>query len=98
MIQGGLLDEEDRNKLFALARDGSELSRASSEHGRDLVGASARCTGRPRRSKLDPFMPTITRLLDTHPYSPQQIFQRLREELSRPGDPGRRPPWWAGKI
>jgi transposase len=34
----------------------------------------------PRGSILDPFKPRITRLLDTHPYSAQQIFQRLREE------------------
>jgi transposase len=34
----------------------------------------------PRASLLDPFKPRITRLLDTHPYSAQQIFQRLREE------------------
>jgi hypothetical protein len=36
--------------------------------------------GRPRGSVLDPFKPRVTRLLDTHPYSAQQIFQRLREE------------------
>jgi hypothetical protein len=35
---------------------------------------------RPRQSLLDPFKPTVTRLLDTHPYSAQQIFQRLREQ------------------
>jgi transposase len=35
---------------------------------------------RPRGSILDPLKPRITRLLDTHPYSAQQIFQRLREE------------------
>jgi transposase len=35
---------------------------------------------RPRRSVLDPFKGRITRLLDSHPYSAQQIFQRLREE------------------
>src|SRR5579863_9563882 len=35
---------------------------------------------RPRGSVLDPFKPRITRLLDTHPYSAVQIFQRLREE------------------
>jgi len=40
---------------------------------------------RPRPSKLDPFNPSITRLLDTHPYSAQQIFQRLREEGYRGG-------------
>ena len=34
----------------------------------------------PRGSLLDPFKGRITRLLDTHPYSAQQIFQRLREE------------------
>ena len=34
---------------------------------------------------LDPFKPRITRLLDTHPYSAQQIFQRLREEGYRGG-------------
>jgi hypothetical protein len=36
--------------------------------------------GGPRRSVLDPFKPRITRLLDTYPYSAQQIFQRPREE------------------
>jgi transposase len=35
---------------------------------------------RPRGSVLDPFKPRITRLLDTHPYSAVQIFQRLHEE------------------
>ena len=33
-----------------------------------------------RSSLLDPFKGRITRLLDTHPYTAQQIFQRLREE------------------
>ena len=33
-----------------------------------------------RNSILDPFKGRITRLLDTHPYSARQIFQRLREE------------------
>jgi transposase len=33
-----------------------------------------------RSSLLDPFKGRITRLLDSHPYSAQQIFQRLREE------------------
>ena len=35
---------------------------------------------RPRPSILDAFKGRITRLLDTHPYTAQQIFQRLREE------------------
>lgn len=34
---------------------------------------------RPRGSKLDPFKGQIVRWLDTHPYSAQQILQRLRE-------------------
>lgn len=33
----------------------------------------------PRASQLDPFKGLIVRWLDTHPYSAQQIFQRLRE-------------------
>lgn len=33
-----------------------------------------------RRSKLDPFKPRVVRLLETHPYSATQVFQRLREE------------------
>lgn len=40
---------------------------------------------RPRRSvlrasKLDPFKPLIQRWVETHPYTAQQILQRLREE------------------
>jgi len=31
------------------------------------------------------FQAALTRLLDTHPYSAQQIFQRLREEGYRGG-------------
>lgn len=34
----------------------------------------------PRSSKLDPFKPRVVRLLETHPYSATQVFQRLREE------------------
>lgn len=36
-------------------------------------------TGVARTSKLDPFKGQIVRWLDSHPYSAQQIFQRLRE-------------------
>jgi transposase len=38
-----------------------------------------RRAGSPRASLLDPFKSQIVRWLDTHPYSTQQIFQRLRE-------------------
>lgn len=34
----------------------------------------------PRSSQLDPFKAQIVRLLEAHPYSGQQIFQRLRED------------------
>ena len=34
----------------------------------------------PRSSRLDPFKTRVVRLLETHPYSAQQIFQRLRAE------------------
>ena len=33
----------------------------------------------PRPSRLDPFKAQVLRLLESHPYSAQQIFQRLRE-------------------
>ena len=34
----------------------------------------------PRASQLDPYKNQVVRLLETHPYSAQQILQRLREE------------------
>jgi transposase len=34
---------------------------------------------KPRCSPLDPFKGQVVRLLDSHPYSAQQVFQRLRE-------------------
>jgi transposase len=40
---------------------------------------------RPRSSVLDPFKPRIMQLLYTHPYSAQEIFQRLRQEGYRGG-------------
>jgi transposase len=33
----------------------------------------------PRGSRLDPFKAQVVRWLDAHPYSAQQIYQRLRE-------------------
>lgn len=35
---------------------------------------------KPKASKLDPFKPTLQRLLEKHPYTGMQLFQRLREE------------------
>ena len=34
----------------------------------------------PRSSKLDPFKQDIVRMLETHPYTAAQIFQRIREQ------------------
>ncbi len=36
-----------------------------------------------KSSKLDPFKDYIAQLLETHPYSATQIFQRLQEENFR---------------
>lgn len=36
-------------------------------------------TSAPRASRLDPFKDQVVRLLESHPYSTQQVFQRLRE-------------------
>ena len=33
-----------------------------------------------RPSKLDPFKPAIVQMLETHPYSAKQVFQRIQEE------------------
>ena len=33
-----------------------------------------------RPSKLDPFKSTIIRLIESYPYTAQQLWQRLREE------------------
>ena len=33
-----------------------------------------------RPSKLDPFKSTIVKMLETHPYSAKQVFQRIQEE------------------
>jgi transposase len=62
----------------------AQTARALHLHPRTITKWSARSHFEPRRpqsrgSVLDPFKPHITRLLDTYPYSAQQIFQRLRE-------------------
>jgi transposase len=63
----------------------AQTARALHLHPRTVAKWSARSHFEPRRpvsrgSVLDPFKPRVTRLLDTYPYSAQQIFQRLREE------------------
>ena len=63
----------------------AQTARALHLHPRTVTKWSARSHFEPRRpvsrgSVLDPFKPRVTRLLDTYPYSAQQIFQRLREE------------------
>jgi transposase len=63
----------------------SQIARTLGLHPRTVahwVSASQyrRRPSGPRPSKLDPFKPQIVRLLETHPYSARQIFQRLRED------------------
>ena len=63
----------------------AQTARALGLHPKTVATWVARSRFEPRRSRprssvLDPFKPRIIRLLDTHPYSAQQIFQRLREE------------------
>jgi transposase len=63
----------------------AQIARVLHLHPRTVAKWAARSHFEPRRpvlraSVLDPFKPRITRLLDSYPYSAQQIFQRLREE------------------
>ena len=74
-----LRDHLDRQQLSvaqtarALAMDARTVAKwAAVEQFRPRAGVV-------RTSKLDPFKGQIVRWLDTHPYSAQQIFQRLRE-------------------
>ena len=73
-------DCHDRQRLTIV-----QTARALGLDPRTVAAWAARSRFEPRRSRprgsvLDPFKPRITRLLDTHPYSAQHIFQRLREE------------------
>lgn len=68
----------------------AQAARALGLDPRTVAKWVARPTFEPRRSRargsvLDSFKPHITRLLDTHLYSAQQIFQRLRKEGYRGG-------------
>ena len=68
----------------------AQTARTLGLHPQTVAVWLARPRYEPRRSPsrgslLDPFKPRITRLLDAHPYSAQQIFQRLREEGYRGG-------------
>src|SRR6266849_4372573 len=68
----------------------AQTARALGLHPQTVATWLARSRFEPRRSRprgsvLEPFKPRVTRLLDTHPYSAQQIFQRLREEGYRGG-------------
>ena len=63
----------------------AQISRALGVHTKTVAKWVKRSQFRarksaPRISRLDPFKAQIVRLLETHPYSAQQIFQRLREQ------------------
>jgi len=73
-------DCHDRQRLTI-----AQTARALGLHGQTVAKwvKLAQYRGRgspPRASRLDPFKAQVVRLLETHPYSAQQIFQRLREE------------------
>jgi transposase len=62
----------------------AQTARALGLHPRTVAKWGARAqfrprASRPRASRLDPFKSQVVRWLDAHPYSAQQIFQRLRE-------------------
>jgi transposase len=62
----------------------SQIAQAISLDRRTVAYWLAQDHFRPRKprahaSKLDPFKPDIARLLERHPYSAAQVFQRLRE-------------------
>ena len=63
----------------------AQTARALHLHPKTVAKWSARSHFEQRRSQargsvLDVFKPSITRLLDTYPYSAVQIFQRVRED------------------
>jgi transposase len=73
-------DSHEREKLTI-----AQTARALGVHAQTVAKWVKRSEFRarqpaPRISRLDPFKAQIVRLLETHPYSAQQIFQRLREE------------------
>ncbi len=80
-------------ETFCKIRDYHEQQGLKSEQIAQALGLDARTVAkwidepryRPRHtptrsSKLDAFKPQIRQWLETHPYSAQQVFQRLREE------------------
>ena len=89
-----MIDYETFCKICdCLGRQGltiTQTARALGLDPRTVAKWAARSRFEPRRSRprpsiLDAFKPRVTWLLDTHPYSAQQIFQRLREEGYRGG-------------
>jgi len=63
----------------------AQTARALGLHARTVAKWAQRTQYRrretpPRGSRLDPYKGLIVRWLDAHPYSAQQVFQRLREQ------------------
>jgi transposase len=83
-----MIDYDAYCKIHHLKQQPLRPSQIATEMGLDLRTVEKRIDEprfRPRKSglrasKLDPFKPLIQRWLETHAYSAQQIFQRLREE------------------
>ena len=73
-------DHRDRQGL-SITQTAQALGIASARRSRSGRASSSTASGRgvKRGSQLDPYKGQIVRWLDSHPYSAQQIFQRLRE-------------------
>lgn len=74
-----ILDYRDRQGMTL-----SQIAQALHLHYRTVATWAALThyearNGGARSSLLDPFKGQVTRLLDTHPFTAQQVFQRLRE-------------------
>jgi len=76
-------------------RDGlnvAQIAHALSLDARTVSHWLAQTHFRPRHSsarssKLDPYKRTIRQLIENHPYSAMQVFQRLREDGYEGGSP-----------
>ena len=83
-----MIDYETFQKIRQCCeRDGLSIAQTAGLLGLDertvakwsVTGSYRRRESTRRTSKLDPFRPQIVGLLHQHPYSAQQILQRLRE-------------------
>ncbi len=83
-----MIDYETFSKIKALHRQGLTVAQMANElslDARTVADWLQQPHFRPRKtvpraSKLDPFKASVIRMLEAHPYSVTQVFQRLKEE------------------